>query len=194
MKITQKAVPLLVSIIIISSLFITTATAAPLKRNYFDDIWDGIKVRIGQPFKELWAAVFDLQHDVADLQNQVNELEVTAGAARYVIEGTFDITQDGDLIKADEMSTTSSDTAIRYLHWKRIDVPQLTLSNIPSIQVFVKSPTIGSDEPESLTEAWREATVLYDEGCIYLEYKLVRSYSPEISYWVTGEYKVVVIK
>jgi hypothetical protein len=126
-------------------------------------------------------------------------------ATRYVIEGSFDITQDGDLIK-----NFSGLDPIHY-HWKRIDIPQITLSDMPSVQVYVK--TYFHDEIGTANESatvpssivfWRDVgvtfgsitentgLVLYAEGCVYIFYKSV--YTTDVQYAMTGDYKIVVLK
>jgi hypothetical protein len=130
-------------------------------------------------------------------------------ATRFVIEGSFDITEDGDLIKYYE----SGPSVITEFHWKRIDVPQLTLSDIPSVQVYVKTyfhvNTTGGTGNESTiptsTVLWRDVgvtfgsivensgPVLYDEGGVFIFYKQ-QSVGFDASYATTGDYKIVVVK
>ena len=127
-------------------------------------------------------------------------------ATRYVIESSFDITQDGDLIKN---FTVPMDTV--FYHWKRIDVPQLTLSDMPSVQVYVKTyfhnGTTTANESATVPTSlvfWRDVGVtfgsitedtgliLYDEGCVYIFYK--GTYNANVQYAMTGDYKIVVTK
>jgi len=126
-------------------------------------------------------------------------------ATRYVIEGSFNITQNGELIK-----NVSAPDPILY-HWKRIDVPQITLSDMPSVQVYVKTyfhnGTTSANESATVptsTVFWRDVgvtfgsitedtgLVLYDEGCVYIFYKSV--YDSNVQYAMTGDYKIVVVK
>lgn len=117
---------------------------------------------------------------------------------RYVIEGRFDTLQNGDL------TTSYGTTGNTYTdHWKRISVPQLTLSDMPSIEVYVKST-----DPVNVTINGQETTIhmwtkfhqlmgnpdgiLYDEGAIYLFYK--ETSSSYTNSPITGDYKIVVIK
>ena len=129
-------------------------------------------------------------------------------ATRYVIEGSFNITEDGDLIKYYE----SGPSVITEYHWKRIDVPLLTLSDIPSVQVYVKTyfhvNTTGGTGNEctipTSTVLWidvgvtfgsiveNSGPVLYDEGCFYIFYKI--GDDPNALYAMTGDYKIAVVK
>ena len=124
-------------------------------------------------------------------------------ATRHVIEGWFNVTEDGDLIKYYE---TSSET-IEY-HWKRIDVPQLTLSDMPSVQVYVKTYFNATENATTPITLWRDVgvtfgsivedngVVLYDEGCVYIFFKVFYAggIPPYYLYGVTGDYKIVVVK
>jgi hypothetical protein len=131
--------------------------------------------------------------------------EGPAGSAtRYVIEGSFNVTQDGDIIKYVE---TSDNTTIAY-HWKRIDVPQLTLSDMPSVQVYVSTYFESIENETAPIQLWRDVgvthgsivedngVVLYDEGCVYIYFKVSFTgiSSPYTLYAVTGDYKIVVVK
>jgi hypothetical protein len=122
-----------------------------------------------------------------------------------VIEGSFNITQNGDLIK-----NHSGPDPILY-HWKRIAVPQITLSDVPSVQVYVKTyfhngtglANESATVPTS-TVLWRDVgvtfgniaedagLVLYDEGCVYIFYKVI--YDSSVQYAMTGDYKIVIVK
>ena len=123
-----------------------------------------------------------------------------------MIEGSFNITQDGDLIK----NYSSAPDPILY-HWKRIDGPQITLSNMPSVQVYVKTffhnGTVLANESATVptsTVLWRDVgvtfgniaedagLVLYDEGRVYIFYK--ETYASTVQYAMTGDYKIVVVK
>jgi hypothetical protein len=96
-------------------------------------------------------------------------------------------------------------------HWKRIDAPQITLSDMPSVQFYVKTyfhnDTVTANESATVptsTVFWRDVgvtfdsvaedtgLVLYDEGCFYIFYKLV--YGSNVQYAMTGDYKIVVVK
>jgi hypothetical protein len=124
-------------------------------------------------------------------------------ATRHVIEGWFNVTQSGDLIKYYE---TSSETI--EFHWKRIDVPQLTLSDMPSVQVYVKTYLNTTENATTPITLWRDVgvtfgsivedngVVLYDEGCVYVFFKVfyASGVPPYYLYAVTGDYKIVVVK
>jgi hypothetical protein len=120
-------------------------------------------------------------------------------APRNVIEGSFNVSQEGDLTKTGFLATT--------YHWKRIAVPQLTLADVPSVHVYIKTyfveSTSGNVTMYSPVAFWREASinygtvveytgsVLYDEGAVYIFYKQV---STNVTYAMTGDYKIVVLK
>jgi hypothetical protein len=123
-------------------------------------------------------------------------------ATRYVIEGWFNVTEDGDLIKYE---TTTLDN--RSIHWKRIDVPQITLADMPSVQVYVSTYFESIENVTEPAQLWRDVgvthgttvedtgVVLYDEGCLYIYYKvIIDNGSPYALYAVTGDYKIVVVK
>ncbi len=131
------------------------------------------------------------------------------GATRYVTEGSFNVTQNGDLIKQLYNEDGSESSAF---HWKRIEVSQITLSNMPSVQVFIKTyfqtdvdyGTGQNATTFSPTALWRDVgvtfgsiaenagTVLYDEGCVYIFYK--QTGGSNALYAMTGDYKIVVVK
>jgi hypothetical protein len=125
-------------------------------------------------------------------------------ATRYVIEGWFNVTEDGDLIKYE---ITPYDN--RSIHWKRIDVPQITLADMPSVQVYVSNYFESIENVTEPFKVWRDVgvthgttvedngVVLYDEGYVYIHYKTVitGTESPYAIYaGYTGDYKIVVIK
>jgi len=127
---------------------------------------------------------------------------------RYVIEGWFNVTEDGDLIKYVEFAPD----AVTEFHWKRIDVPQITLADMPSVQVYVKtyfrSNEISGDSRNATivtpVALWRDAgvtfgsivedagVVLYDEGCVYIFYK--QAGGSNVVYAMVGDYKIVIGK
>ncbi len=121
-------------------------------------------------------------------------------ATRFLIEGSFNVSQDGDLI----LYETHSFGTTEY-HWKRIDVPQLTLSDMPSVQVYVSTYFESIENVTPPIQLWRDVgvthgstvedagVVLYDEGCIYIFYKDVTD-SGTTGYAITGDYKIVVVK
>lgn len=100
---------------------------------------------------------------------------------RTVIEGSFDITQDGNFIDGNN-------------HFKRIEVPQLTLSDMPLIKVYIKT-YVPQEEPIESNQYWIENAqqVLLDEGSIYIFYKFYGQ--PDTPYYLLdGDYKIVIIK
>jgi hypothetical protein len=120
-----------------------------------------------------------------------------AGSApRYVIEGSFDMAQDGDVIEP--MGGSRLD------HWKRISVPQLTLEDMPLVTVYIKND-LATSTPHDM---WREAgeghgilptvSAVYDEQSVLICYKR-ENYPVQGStlYLFPGEviqYKIVVVK
>jgi hypothetical protein len=124
-------------------------------------------------------------------------------ATRYVIEGSFNVTEDGELTKFVESPF------LNYTyHWKRIDVPQLELSDMASVQVYVSTYFESIENVTEPIQFWRDVgvthgstvedagVVLYDEGCVYIYYKayITGNGPPYDNYAVTGDYKIVVVK
>lgn len=133
-------------------------------------------------------------------------LEVTSRATRYIIEGSFDVTEDGDLTKYVDFGGSSTSE----FHWKRIDVPQLELADMPSVQVFVKTTFESIENETEPIDLWISPNpnigwaphVLYDDGSIYIEFKeRYKSYDifneewkQGVAYIMDGNYKIVVVK
>ena len=124
-------------------------------------------------------------------------------ATRYVIAGSFNVTLDGDLIKY-----RGGDLAYAY-HWKRIDVPQVTLSDMPLVHVYVKTAFESVENVSQPIQLWKDLSetfgslventglVLYDEGSVYIFYKQVitpNTGDPYTMYAITGDYIIVVVK
>ncbi len=126
---------------------------------------------------------------------------------RIVIENALNMTQDGDLIKYD------NNTIIGYTeeHWKKIDVPQLKLSDMPSVQVFVKTSFVSIENETAPVEMWQlygptytggPSSVMYNEGCVYLHYKNYNEwYDVSLMQWKNattykfdGNYKIVILE
>jgi hypothetical protein len=128
---------------------------------------------------QIWNAIYDIQE----------ELEIKA--ITYVIEGSFDVTQDGDVVEV--MPDTE-------YHWKRIPVPQLTLADMPNIQVYVKTNDRDNYAP---LDTWKDvyvahgitpsSSVVYDEQSVLVLYKRVIT-DLGIDYFFNGEYRITVIK
>jgi hypothetical protein len=130
-------------------------------------------------------------------------------ATRYVIEGFFNVTQDGDIVRYIN-ETSGGYYSYSEEHWKRIDVSQLTLADMPSGQVFVKTTFVSIENVTAPVEMWKwygpvtggAAHVMYNEGYVYLQYKvylegynpLVHAYVNSTSYRFDGNYKIVVLK
>ncbi len=129
---------------------------------------------------QIWNAIYDIQE----------ELEIRS--ITYVIEGSFDVAQDGDVIEA--MPNTE-------FHWKRIAVPQLTLEDMPNIQVYVKTNDRDNYTP---LDTWKDvyvahgimpsSSVVYDEQSVLVLYKRVGTDDGTVDYFFNGEYKVTVTK
>jgi hypothetical protein len=130
-------------------------------------------------------------------------------ATRYVIEGYFNVTQDGDLVRY----TNETEGGHYYYseeHWKRINVTQITLADMPSVQVFIKTTFVSIENVTAPIEMWKwygpvtggGVHVMYNEGCVYLQYKnyeegydiLAGEYGNYTSYRFDGNYKIVIVK
>jgi hypothetical protein len=130
-------------------------------------------------------------------------------ATRYVIEGFFNVTQDGDLIHYVNQTVGGEDYYSEE-HWKRINVTQITLDDMPSVQVFVKTTFVSVENVTAPIEMWKwygpvtggAVHVMYNEGCVYLQYKnyeegydiLAGEYGNSTSYRFDGNYKIVIVK
>jgi hypothetical protein len=130
-------------------------------------------------------------------------------ATRYVIEGFFNVTQDGDLVHYNNQ-TVGDHYYYSEEHWKRIDVPQITSADMPSVQVFVKTTFVSIENVTTPIEMWKwygpvtggAVHVMYNEGCVYLQYKnydegydvLAGEYRNFTNYRFDGNYKIVVVK
>jgi hypothetical protein len=111
-----------------------------------------------------------------------------SNGSRYLITGSFDVTQNGDLVLNDSEPVS--------YHYKKISVPQLTLSDMPAVTVYENTIT-----PDNTT-MWSQPTtqyygsilpfVTYGEGYVWLFYK--QTYNGTPTYIFTGEYKIVVVK
>jgi hypothetical protein len=130
-------------------------------------------------------------------------------ATRYVIEGAFTITEEGDIIHyyygPEEGYPSYSEE-----HWKRIDVPQINLSDMPSVQVFVKTSFVSIENETEPIEMWKgygpvtggAVHVMYDKGCVYLQYKnygeyydvFAQEWNNVTSYRFDGNYKIVIVR
>jgi len=123
-------------------------------------------------------------------------------ATRYVIEGFFNVTQDGDLVYyVNRTFVDHYDYSEE--HWKRINVSQITLAYMPSVQVFVKTTFVSIENVTAPIEMWMwHGGVMYNEGCVYLHYKnyaeywddIAHEYKQYTSYSFDGNYKIVVVK
>ncbi|MDR0493443.1 MAG: hypothetical protein LBH74_07395 [Nitrososphaerota archaeon] len=131
---------------------------------------------------------------------------------RYTIEGTFDVTQDGDLIITETYQDDLHDENIvgkMSFHWKKIEVSQLTLSDMAFVHVYVRTTTENVNGASQPMQLWKDynppfstpilntGTVLYDNGCIYVYYKTTVTPStndPYAMYSMNGEYSIIVVK
>ena len=128
-------------------------------------------------------------------------------ATRYVIEGWFNMTEDGDQIRYD----VGFDNKTAESHWKKIDVPELTLADMPSVQVYGGTYFESVENVTDPVFMWRDlrdfsgvsyvdeiGTILYDEGCVYIYYKFFDEAAPfeptTIYADFTGDYRIVVVK
>jgi uncharacterized protein YlxW (UPF0749 family) len=154
----------------------------------------------GQPFLELWNSISGLQSDTGDLQLQIDELQTQLDdfqaenetIMRYVIEGSFNVTEDGDVIEL-------NDSGDEY-HWKNITVEELTFSDMPLINVYVKPNNNIVTTPEDM---WRiagegpgtqpTAYAVYNEQSVLIFYKRILNDGTE-NYFMNGDYKIVLVK
>ncbi len=175
----NKQIIILLSTVLLTSLFIGNFALAMNENN---------------PFTQLWNTIFNIQTDVknlqtktTNLQTEINELENTTGTTRTVIKGVFNITANGDVIYSPSSATSR--------HYKKIDVPQLTLNDMPTIQVFVKPFNEYGYYPSELYRMWKEPSspdeLGYGEGYILLHYKTT---NPLQTYDINSEYIIVVVK
>jgi hypothetical protein len=112
-----------------------------------------------------------------------------SNGSRHLIVGSFDVTQIGDLVENDSCAS---------YHYKKIRVPQLTLSDMPQVSVYENTIT-----PQNKT-MWSEPSVqyygsilpfvTYGEGCVWLFYKQTEISTGLPTYTFTGEYKIVVVE
>ena len=109
-----KVTIVLISILMTTALVLTSLSLAQ------DD---------GGPLSENSDESSGPQAEIEDSENQENELGYASGIVRYVLEGSFNVTQDGDVITGRNITSW---------RWKRIAVPHLTLENMPLIEVYVK--------------------------------------------------------
>ena len=136
-------------------------------------------VSLALTLNQIWNTIYDIRE----------ELDIRA--ITYMIEGSFDVTQDGDVVEV--LGATD-------YHWKRILVPQLTLEHMPNIQVYVKTNDRDNYAP---LNTWKDvyvahgimpsSSVVYDEQSVLVLYKRV-STDLGIDYFFNGEYKVTVTK
>ena len=125
--------------------------------------------------------IIALQKDIQDLKNQ----------NRLVLDDSFDITADGDVIQ--EFGTAKK-------HWKKVTVPELTLSDMPLVKVYYKP---NDNTPPTPDDLWRDAgeglgdlptcSVVYDEQNVLILYKRVFN-DGRTDYLMNGEYKIVILK
>ena len=131
-------------------------------------------------------------------------------ATRYVIEGFFNVTQEGDLIYYSNQTFDADHYSYFEEHWKRINVTQITLADMPSVQVFVKTTFVSIENVTAPIEMWKwygpvtggPVHVMYNEGCVYLQYKNYDEYFDtwaqkwaNVTYYrFDGDYKIVIVK
>jgi len=124
---------------------------------------------------------------IINLQNEVEDMQNT----RRVLDDSFDITADGDVVQ--EFGTSE-------LHWKRVVIPELTLSDMPLVNVYYKP---NDNTPSTPDYMWRTAGeglgslptcyAVYDEQAVLIFYKRVHT-DGTTDYFMNGEYKIVVVK
>lgn len=169
---TSKRLAVFVSLVVISSFLFGTMVSASSDKN---------------PFNLIWGAIFDLQ-------TQIDEIEASAGSTRIVYQGTIDLSSSGDVIKV-----VTHDLTAEY-HYALINIPEVELDDMPQVEVYVKL----YDQSHVTDDLWRNAdtliiasdhsVVVYDEQSVLINYKT--SFSPDghTTTWISGEYKIVVVK
>ncbi|MDR2707610.1 MAG: collagen-like protein, partial [Nitrososphaerota archaeon] len=78
---------------------------------------------------------------------------------RYVIEGSFDVEQDGDLILHRNLGTEEYRQEI---HWKKINVPQLTLTDMPIVQVYIRPIFDETSNVSPPIQSWKDCDAIFD--------------------------------
>jgi hypothetical protein len=118
-----------------------------------------------------------------------NSTSSVGSGSRIVIAGSFDRTQNGELVE--------NDTYTSY-HYKKISVPQLTLSDMPQVSVYENTLTPQNTTMWSVPSMQYYGSplpfVIYDEGCVWLFYKQTQISNGLPTYVFTGEYKIVIVK
>jgi hypothetical protein len=129
----------------------------------------------------------------------------TSGSTRTVINGSFNVTQQGDKITyfIPYNDPWVNRTVTPESHFKRIDIPQLTFSDMPSVQVYVSSNVtsyVKDTETPIIETIWLDTSELtnwnmvrLEEGCIYLHYKEY-SIGATWLYLMDGNYMIVITK
>ncbi len=145
---------------------------------------------IGTTIALLLTSLAIAQHGNESLP-EVGDSEKTSGAVRYVVEGSFDVEESGDVIET--FGSTEE-------NWKAIPVPQLTSKDMPLVRVYYRP----NNTSTSTHEMWRESgeamdtfptlSVVYDEQRVLILYKKVYIDYGLTNYLCNGEYKIVVIK
>jgi hypothetical protein len=129
----------------------------------------------------------------------------TSGATRTVIKGSFEIEQSGDkityFIPYNDFWTNTTITPES--HFKRIDVPQLNFSDMPSVQIYVRgniTSYVKDTETPIIETVWLDTSELtnwnmvrFEEGCIYLHYKEYSTNGTWL-YLMDGNYIIVITK
>ena len=169
-----KAVITLISIVLTAALLLTSLALAQNEGSRSSEVRNESSVQTSE-----------------DLLAQANDSENVTGVTRHVIEGSFNVTENGDVIE--NLGTTEE-------HWKNVTVPQLTLDDMPLIKVYYRP----NNSSAATHEMWRESTealdtfptlsVVYDEQTVVILYKKIYTDSGVTNYLFNGEYKIVVIK
>lgn len=121
------------------------------------------------------------------------------GTKRY--EGTFDTSADGDEVTrySGDTTCTYGATSLKYyhVHWKKLTVPEITLSAIPSVRMFVKPVTPAGYTPNYFPrsgDVWSSVGYVVSEGALYYQFKTISelcSGTMTTTYNTTGEYQIV---
>lgn len=158
------------------------------------------------PREQLISAPYALNADMVDGLH-ANQF---GGLTRQVVEGSFDTSLSGDIIISTPISNGTNTATI---HWKQINLPQISLSDMPMISLYIKGipsevTSLGNYVfPENNT--WYPAeqsdftavnspgipAFVIAEGKIFIFYKFIEANWPENPrIKMTGDYKIVIIK
>jgi len=148
----------------------------------------------------------EIEQRLTELEEEVNSGNANKDEISQVIyEGSFDVTQDGDIIIQRPCPSCSPEEQELW-HWKEIIIPEIDLDNMPDVKIYVKPypltemlwfyPNNGDVWGDTYAVPWSSSLptfAVFDQGKVLLHYK--RCYVGEGCYdepTFSGDYKVVV--